>query len=668
MKQFQSSIVFSATFLLSLSLFANDNKVIYGVDNRLDVYQTKNPLYLELAKSTAAMITSSNIKTLGNQSYISGETLKERHGVCSSALFADQVTSARCSGFLVAPDLLVTAGHCMKTQDDCSDNLWVFDFKMTGPNTAPKNVSSDQVYRCTEIIDQVYTKQNDYALIRLDRRVSDRKPLQVRTQGKISNNVDLLMIGHPSGLPTKIADGANLRENGNPYFFVSNTDSFGGNSGSAIFDAETGLVEGILVRGEDDYEQQSSGCSLPKVCSKYDCRGEDITRITNIEILSKIDVPSVPENISFNNVKATSANFSWSSSDSLAYEYRLSIDPAPFANPDCSKLEHSSLKGTYSVSDLKPSTAYVVTICAVNAVGYFSKPIQKSFSTRAFLPIPQTPTQLTALNVKASSAELKWNSSDSLTQSFVFDFVKKEYAQNITCDSLSLKADASTKSYLLNNFRSDSEYTFIICAQNEDGLFSAPSQIEFKTLSIPSPKDLTVENLSADQATLRWNGESTRYSLVIKKNEDYLDCEDGIYTTSPTYKVQELEPFTKYFVRVCGFESSIRDVSKESATLAFTTQAPLVNVEQTLIRQIRKRHILKIHALNFINPLRVHLNYCLVKKNGKEKSCQAQTATIAAGATEVLLEDLRSKSNYSLTMSFPDYPALPPSKYTLKTP
>ncbi|MEK7233144.1 MAG: S46 family peptidase [Elusimicrobiota bacterium] len=36
----------------------------------------------------------------------------------------------------------------------------------------------------------------------------------------------------------------------NPGFFVANLDTYGGNSGSAVFNVETNLVEGILLRSE----------------------------------------------------------------------------------------------------------------------------------------------------------------------------------------------------------------------------------------------------------------------------------------------------------------------------------------------------------------------------------------------------------------------------------
>lgn len=279
--------------LIAFGLMAGaqaDRKVIYGEDHRLDIFETVNPVHLDLATSTAAMIPNSSLSTEGGISVISGSSLESR-GICKSERFADQITAANCSGFLVGEDLLVTAGHCIRSQRDCDGSQWVFDF---GLKSAQQNdgsrfeVKTSDVYACSEIVERDLNRSSsdDYALIRLERRVSDRAPLTVRTKGRIEAGADLVVIGHPTGLPTKIADGSWVRENLNDVYFSSNLDTFGGNSGSAVFDSKTGMVEGILVRGSTDYKyDRNRGCRVPNVCDDDGCRGEDVTRITNINTL-----------------------------------------------------------------------------------------------------------------------------------------------------------------------------------------------------------------------------------------------------------------------------------------------------------------------------------------------------------------------------------------------
>ncbi len=275
-------LVFLALFFVNSMTCHATNKVVYGEDNRIDIVEATSNIYVELAKSTAGRITPSRLKVKDNVVTITGDSLVSR-GICSDERFANQISATDCSGFLVGEDLLVTAGHCMRDMRDCSGYRWVFDFKYDGSDTY--EVPQSSVYECAEIVDQKLSRitKEDYALIRLDRKVTDREPLRVRKTGRIADGTELFIIGHPTGLPTKVADGAAVRTNTNDYYFVSNLDSFGGNSGSAVFDADSGTVEGILVRGEVDYVYDpSAGCRRVKQCDSDSCRGEDVTRITRV--------------------------------------------------------------------------------------------------------------------------------------------------------------------------------------------------------------------------------------------------------------------------------------------------------------------------------------------------------------------------------------------------
>lgn len=277
-------------FVIAFNSYAVD-KVVYGVDDRRDIYESKNPLYKTLATSTAAMISTSQVVLQEDgSSNITGGTL-EQEGICSDARFAKQMVAANCSGFLVGEDLLVTAGHCIETLADCENNSWVFGYGNPEGEKTAYNIPKKDIYTCTKIISRDLDKvtMNDYALVQLDRKVEGRVPLKVRKSGKISNKAGIVVIGHPSGLPTKIADGGTVRTNKNKYFFQGTLDTFGGNSGSAVFDIKTGLVEGILVRGERDYVGDPvQNCTRPKVCKVTECRGEDVTRITNIPELKNL--------------------------------------------------------------------------------------------------------------------------------------------------------------------------------------------------------------------------------------------------------------------------------------------------------------------------------------------------------------------------------------------
>lgn len=277
--------------LLVLAVSASSiasTKVIYGEDDRLDVYESTNTQYIELSESTAAMIPNSAIKKdRGGKSYTIKSKSLARRGICKSERFSDQPTAANCSGFLVGDKYLVTAGHCIKNQSDCAGSHWAFNYKMNNSTEANLNLAANDVYRCKKIISQSLSSRtrDDYALIELD-RVTDKRPLTFRKTGKVKVNDKLVVIGHPTGLPTKIADGAWVRST-NDVFFSANLDTYGGNSGSAVFNAVTGVVEGILVRGETDYISRGL-CRVSNRISNSSGRGEDVTLITNIKELQNI--------------------------------------------------------------------------------------------------------------------------------------------------------------------------------------------------------------------------------------------------------------------------------------------------------------------------------------------------------------------------------------------
>jgi len=88
------------------------------------------------------------------------------------------------------------------------------------------------------------------------------------------------MLGHPTALPLKVDMGGEVKAV-EQTTFNANTDSFGGNSGSAVLNAATGLIEGILVAGYTDYVQDGS-CSRPNVC-------DDDTGCPNFETLVRAD-------------------------------------------------------------------------------------------------------------------------------------------------------------------------------------------------------------------------------------------------------------------------------------------------------------------------------------------------------------------------------------------
>lgn len=289
----------------SLNAAAAQPKVAYGEDNRIDVVDSKNNFRKNLALSTATQIPNKNLTLSedGNSYALANVTLADfmprlswGTPLCDGEKFEKQLAIGNCSGFLVGDKYLVTAGHCMTSQSDCDGSKWVFDYKKG--EIEDLNLETSKVYSCKTIIKQELNNSTemDYALVELDRVVTDREPLTYRTEGKIAEGQGVVVIGSPSGLPLKIAGDATVQESTADSHFSADLDTFGGNSGSAVFNATTGEVEGILVRGAKDYatvtRQKEDGssyrCMTVNFCedgvSGWSCGGEEVTRITNVGI------------------------------------------------------------------------------------------------------------------------------------------------------------------------------------------------------------------------------------------------------------------------------------------------------------------------------------------------------------------------------------------------
>lgn len=274
-------VLISGIVFAGISSFAKGTvkpNVVYGNDDRLDVYQVSDPNLLNIAAATAAIMPNYNLASVDeNKVAIKSNVFGEDYGLCKDEPFYSQPNPAICSAFLVGPDLVATAGHCIN-EFSCLTNSFVFDFKMNGPTDAPNMTSRENVYTCKRVVARELTHQQDYSLVQLDRPVTNRNVLTL-SQRPASVGDSLVMIGHPAGLPTKIAAGATVRRSEQGYF-VANTDSYGGNSGSAVFNASTYEVVGILVRGEQDFTFDPVGmCTRTNYCKDDECRGEDITHI-----------------------------------------------------------------------------------------------------------------------------------------------------------------------------------------------------------------------------------------------------------------------------------------------------------------------------------------------------------------------------------------------------
>jgi V8-like Glu-specific endopeptidase len=247
---------------------------LFGVDDRISI-RPGAPGYA-LSRSTAVALLSSNFETTAPGKIRLNVDMLDQF-FCPKVKFAKQTSlQYACTGFLVAPDIIMTAGHCMvntgesrnETEVYCKAFSWLFDYNDT---IDPENVDANKLYGCKRVIYAVKDEKapfRDFALVQLNRAVKGRTPFKLNSGG-LKANETLSMIGHPFGLPSKLSRNAKVLIN-NPkrQSFLTNLDAFHGNSGSPVLNSKNEVI-GILVGGTPSANTVTNGsCEVLNRCSE----------------------------------------------------------------------------------------------------------------------------------------------------------------------------------------------------------------------------------------------------------------------------------------------------------------------------------------------------------------------------------------------------------------
>lgn len=224
-------------------------------DTRLDIFQVGDA---ELRERASAVALIADKKTLLDQGggRLSLHTVEFGSSMlpplCPGERFFCQPSAGFGTAFLTAPDRVLTAGHCVHPM--AVDRLAIiFTHALTDPTTLAPIMARDVRY-CETIIQHTCQEDGaDYCLLQLSEPVHHLRPLTL-SRTVPAPGTPLYVIGHPCGLPKKIAGDAEVKQvltaKG---YFSADLDTFGGNSGSPVCSAGTHEVVGILVRGEPDF-------------------------------------------------------------------------------------------------------------------------------------------------------------------------------------------------------------------------------------------------------------------------------------------------------------------------------------------------------------------------------------------------------------------------------
>jgi hypothetical protein len=266
-------------------------KVVYGRDNRQSILNVKDEQIKRLSRSVGVMISkerfiSGDLKHFLFEAYDLKKTIK----LCEKERFSQEYSLGDCSGFLINSTHLLTAGHCVVSQDDCENKYWYFNH--TTPLQDNLKIESSKLYSCKRLIETYNDGAKDYSLIQLDRDTG-LPGLKVNSQYAYTKGRKVFSLGYPLGFSLKYAPQAMIfSELTN--FFISNLDVYHGNSGSPIFDQESLEVIGLLSSGSRDFKtNERKGCVETLQCRKklgggeqFDCEGEMILKINQVNGIS----------------------------------------------------------------------------------------------------------------------------------------------------------------------------------------------------------------------------------------------------------------------------------------------------------------------------------------------------------------------------------------------
>ncbi len=262
----------------------NSFAAIYGFDQRQEISQL-SPAWQKAASAVALALPTHFLATNNEGQLFHDEWEERNYGenmlLCPDERFTDQTTYGHCTAFLIHPQVLLTAAHCLLPKGKientahpyCDSFSFWFDYNNKSPKPYGTQIDPLKVVQCQKVIyaeinESLNSEEDpmDFALLELSEPIHTIQPLQIDTADLPAQTI-VTTIGHPHGLPAKFSGFSPLlSENNDPTTLSVNLDTLGGNSGSPIFNIKKAVV-GVLTNGHQyDTYPTKDGCDRINQC------------------------------------------------------------------------------------------------------------------------------------------------------------------------------------------------------------------------------------------------------------------------------------------------------------------------------------------------------------------------------------------------------------------